>query len=109
MQTYPTHLTSLLNILEEMKAVDITTLDVTKKSSFTDYMILCCARSLRHVNAIAEEAAQQMKHLGHPCQNEHALNNSDWVLLDFGNFVLHVMLPDTRAFYNLEELWQSPT
>lgn len=99
-------LQQLLHILDEGHAIDITVIDVRQQTSVTDYMIICSAKSSRQVRAIAENLVQQMKHQGLPALSQHGIEEGEWALVDFADFVVHIMQPATRDFYNLEELWQ---
>jgi ribosome-associated protein len=97
----------LLKSLDEIHAINVIVIDVKEQTSITDYMIICSGRSSRHVKAIAELVVEQMKAAGFSLLSQTGVENGEWVLLDFGDFVLHVMQPDSRAFYNLEGLWQA--
>ncbi len=101
-----TLLQTLLRFLDENHALDITTIDVREQTTVTDYMIVCSGRSSRQVRAIAEHIMTDMKATGHPSLGSNGLDSGDWVLVDFGDFVVHIMQPDARAFYNIEGLWQ---
>ena len=100
-------LKTLLQALEEIKAIDVTVIDVSQHTTITDFMIICTGRSSRHVKAIAEHLMEHMKSAGLPPIGNSGLTGGDWALVDFGDFVLHVMQPDSRAFYNLEGLWKN--
>jgi len=99
-------LPTLLKSLDDIQANDITVIDVSSQTPVTDYMIICSGRSSRHINAIAQNIMEDMKAAGLPALSYHGFANSDWALIDFGDFVVHAMLPDSRTFYNLEGLWQ---
>lgn len=101
-------LEQLIKALDDNQAIDIVSINVTKQTSVTDYMIICSGRSSRHVKAIAGLVIEKMKTKGLPPLSQNGLETGDWVLVDFGDFVLHVMQADIRAFYNLEGLWQNP-
>lgn len=99
-------LSPLLHALEEIQAIDIKVIDVSHHTSVTDYMVICSGRSSRHVQAIAQSVLESMKTIGiKPVSNPY-LGSPDWELLDFGDYIVHIMQPETRAFYNLEGLWQ---
>ncbi len=102
-------LAQLLHLLDEGHAIDTTVLDVHEQTSITDYMIICSAKSSRQVRALAENIMQAMKHFGLPALSQHGLDEGEWALIDFGDFVVHIMQPATRDFYNLEGLWQPHT
>ena len=100
-------LLSILNkALEDAHAIDITVIDVRKHTAITDYMIVCTGRASRHVKAIANQIIICMKSAGLPPLYDSGLDAGDWALVDFGDFVVHIMQPDCRLFYNLEALWQ---
>ena len=107
MSNTPDLLTILLKTIEDAQASDIITIDVSKQTSITDYMIICTGRSSRHVKAIAEQAMEAMKTAGHAALRDSGLQTGEWVLVDFGDYILHSMLPETRIFYDLEGHWQS--
>lgn len=99
-------LSTLLTLLDDAHAIDTTVIDVSQQTSLTDYMIICTGRSSRHVKAIATQVMEQMKAQGLPALHDSGLENAEWALIDFGDFIVHAMLADTRLFYNLEGLWQ---
>ena len=95
----------ILEYLDEMQAIDIVRLDVQEQTSVTDEMIVCSGRSSRHVKSIGSFVLEKMKHSGLAALSHTGLGAGEWVLLDFGDVIVHVMQADIRAFYNLEELW----
>lgn len=95
----------LANKADDMKAVDIVTLDVQGKSSITDYMIICTGTSKRHVASIAEHVANEVKKIGMQPLGVDGENEGEWVVLDMGSTMLHVMQEEPRALYQLEKLW----
>lgn len=101
-----TELNTLQRILDDIQAIDINIIDVKAHTAITDYMVVCSGRSSRHVRSIAEYAMEQMKAAHIRPIHSTGLENGEWVLVDFGDFILHVFQPSTREFYNLEGLWQ---
>ena len=93
--------------LDEIQAMEVVVINVSEQTSVTDYMIICTGRSSRHVKAIAETVIEHMKAQGLTTLSLSGLDSAEWVLVDFCDFVLHVMQADARAFYNLEDLWQN--
>ncbi len=93
------------NVLDDRKGQDITVLDVIGKTSITDYMILVTATSERHASALAEYALESVKKIGMTPNGVEGEKGSDWVLLDLGDVILHVMTGQARDFYQLEKLW----
>jgi len=99
-------LDTLLQSLNTNHAIDITVIDVRQQTQITDYMIICSGRSSRQVHSIAENVMLDMKHAGLAVIGHHGIQEGEWALLDFADFVVHIMQPATRDFYNLEALWQ---
>lgn len=99
-------LNTLLKALDDVQAIDVTVIDVSKHTSITDYMIICSGRSSRHVKAVAAQIMELMKAAGLAAMNHNGLEGGEWVLVDFGDFIVHVMQPEMRSFYNIEGLWQ---
>lgn len=91
--------------IADMKARDIVTLDVKAKSSVTDAMVICSGNSKRHVIAIAEHVALEAKQTGVAVLGVEGKESGEWVLVDLGDVILHVMQDETRDFYQLEKLW----
>lgn len=97
--------TLVINTLEELKARDVAELDVASLTSVTDTMIVASGTSNRHVGALAESVVESVKEAGHRPLGIEGRQGSDWVLVDLGELVVHVMLPETRQQYDLERLW----
>ncbi len=95
----------VLQAAEELKANNLVVLDVRGIASFTDYMIFASGSSTRHVNAIAESVVEAATAAGQPPVGVEGEDVGEWVLVDLGDVVLHVMLPDVRLYYELEKLW----
>ena len=95
----------VLAALEDAKANDIRQLDVRGLTDITDWMVVASGTSTRHVLALADHVRTQVKAQGLLPIGAEGESGSDWVLLDFGDVVVHLMLPDTRGFYDLEGLW----
>lgn len=106
-ENYP-FLKKLLQLLDDIHAIDVKVIDVMQQTTITDFMVICSGRSSRHVKAIAEHIMEQMKAAGLPALSDTGLEGGDWALIDFGDFVVHIMQPESRAFYNLEGLWNHP-
>ncbi len=91
--------------LEELKAIDIVALAIHNLTDIADYMVICCGTSSRHVHSIASNLIEKIKqHEVRPFGIEEA-PNGEWTLVDFGDVIVHIMLPGTREFYKLEKLW----
>jgi ribosome-associated protein len=91
--------------LEDIKARDITVLDVRKLTSLYDTMIIATAESSRQVKALAQHVREALKAAGAIIVGVEGEQSGEWVLVDGGDIVVHIMQPATRAYYNLEELW----
>ncbi len=90
---------------DDMKAQDIVTLDVQGKSSITDFMIVCTGTSKRHVSSIADHVAREAKQAGMTPLAIDGENEGEWVVVDMGTTILHVMQESHRELYQLEKLW----
>ena len=95
----------VIQALEDLKAENIQVLDIRKQASFTDFMIFASGRSSRHVKSIAAEVVETARLENFPALGVEGEDVGEWVLVDLGDVVVHVMLPDTREFYDLEKLW----
>jgi ribosome-associated protein len=98
-------LSLILSRLDDMKAEDTTTIDLTGKTSIADLMVVTSGRSNRHVGAVADRVIQGLKDAGVSGVRVEGLRNCDWVLIDAGDVIVHVFRPEVRAFYNLEKMW----
>ena len=95
-----------ITALEEIKAQDITTIDVRGKTSITDFMLIASGTSSRHVKSLVDNVLEKAKEQGVRPLGSEGLDSGEWALLDLGDIVVHVMLPTAREFYDLERLWQ---
>ena len=95
----------VIDALEELKARDITVLDVRGIASFTDLMVVASGTSTRQVKALADKVLDKCRLAGVRPLGVEGEQEAEWVLVDLGDIVVHVMLPQTRDFYNLEKLW----
>ena len=95
----------VLAALEDAKANDVRQLDVRRLTDITDWMVVASGTSTRHVLALANQVRTQVKAQGLSPIGTEGESGSDWVLLDYGDVIVHLMLPDTRGFYDLEGLW----
>jgi len=100
----------VVDALEEIKGTDIVRLDVRGLTTVTDYMVVASGTSNRHVKELADAVAEKAKEAGQRPAGIEGEDGGEWVLLDLGDTLVHVMLPRVREFYNLEKLWSlSPT
>ena len=93
--------------LDDLKAVNTVALDVTDLTDVTDCLVIASGTSNRHVKSLANNVVVEAKKAGIPPLGVEGDDVGEWVLVDFGDVVLHVMLPATRDFYDLERLWVS--
>lgn len=91
--------------LEDIKGRDITVLDTSRLTSLFERMVIASGDSNRQTRALADNVREQVKAAGEHVGNTEGEDSGDWVLLDLGEVIVHVMLPAVRAHYNLEELW----
>ena len=91
--------------LEDVKGQDVVTIDVRELSDITDTMVVVSGASNRQVKALAQSAVEAGKKAGFQPIGVEGLDEGEWVLVDFGDVIVHVMQPATRAFYELEKLW----
>ena len=91
--------------LEDLKGIDVLTMDVREMTSIADQMVLATGTSNRHVKALSRSVIDQAKEQGFRPLSTEGEDTSDWVLVDFGDTIVHIMLPETREFYDLERLW----
>lgn len=95
-----------LQALEDLKGIDIVCIDVRPITNITDYMVMCTGRSTRHVKALADSVAVKAKAEQAKFVHTEGDKESEWILVDLGDVVIHVMLASTRSFYSLEDLWE---
>ncbi|MDI3258963.1 MAG: ribosome silencing factor [Sinobacteraceae bacterium] len=96
---------SVIDALEELKAKDIREIDVRGKTAITDLLVIASGTSARHVKSIADEVVKFAKRAGMVPLGVEGEQEAEWVLVDLGDVVVHVMLPRIREFYGLERLW----
>lgn len=105
----PTNLVAMkdavVDAIDDIKGFDITVMDVTALTSMTTYMVVASANSNRQTKAIADNVRVKLKEKGYDIRGVEGDKGGDWVLVDLDDIVVHVMVPATRAYYNLEQLW----
>ncbi|MSQ59766.1 MAG: ribosome silencing factor [Betaproteobacteria bacterium] len=97
----------VMNALEEIKGLDIVALDTHKLTAMFDYVVVATGDSARQTKALAMNVHERAKEAGGQVVGMEGEQSGDWVLVDLGSIVVHVMLPAVREYYNLEELWGS--
>ena len=96
----------VISSLKEFKAQDIVKIDLVGKTSMADFMLIASGTSSRQIRAIAENTVTEIKKNSNVNVNIEGLNQSDWVLIDAGDIIIHLFRPEVREFYNLEKMWQ---
>ena len=94
--------------LDDLKAINTVTLDVTGLTDVMDYLVITSGTSNRHVKSLASNVSVEAKKQGVAPMGMEGEDAGEWVLVDFGDVVVHVMLPATRDYYDLERLWTVP-
>ena len=96
------------NSLEDMKGVDIQSIDLSGKTDIADFMIIASGTSDRHLHAMADKVVTDSKSAGNPPIGVEGEDSRDWVLVDLGDIIVHLMRPETRELYALDKLWSLP-
>ena len=101
------HVKAAVRAAEDKKALDIVVLRLAAITEFTDYFIICTGTNARQVQAIADEVTERLKkdYKVRPLNTE-GYHKAEWILIDFGTFVFHAFIEDSRRFYDLERLWR---
>ncbi len=95
-----------LHAASEKKAIDIVVLDLREIASFTDYFVIISGANERQVQAISDEVYENLKKAGSAAARVEGYKTAEWILLDYGDFVVHVFEQKARKFYDLERLWR---
>ena len=96
---------AVIDALDDIKGFDITTMDVRKLTNMTSYMIVASATSSRQAKAMGDNVRSKLKEKGYEIRGTEGDKDGEWVLVDLNEIVVHIMVPATRAYYNLEQLW----
>ena len=97
----------VISALEDIKAFDIVPLNVKKLTSISDFMIIASASTTRQTKALARNIKDKMSAFGVEVVGIEGETEGEWVLVDLGDIIIHIMTPTTRAYFNLEELWSN--
>lgn len=97
----------VISSLEDFKAIDIQQIDVSGQNPLTDLFVIASGNSTRHIKSMAENLVMKAKAAGCPPLGVEGQRQAEWVLVDLNDVIVHLMLPKTRAFYNLEKLWEA--
>lgn len=95
----------VLQSLDDAKAEQTVAIDITGKSSLSDHLVVTSGRSHRHVGALADQLARDLREAGFAKPRIEGLPHCDWVLVDGGDVIVHIFRPEVREFYNLEKMW----
>lgn len=95
----------ILESLEDAKAQEVTVLNVSHLTSITDHMVICNGTSARHMHTIAKRVIDAVRESGFHIMATEGFGSTDWMIVDCGDAVLHIMSKDSRGFYQLESLW----
>lgn len=96
---------AIVDALEDVKAQDIEVIDTSALSMLFDRMIIASAQSTRQTKALADNVEKKLKERGEEALSVEGQQSGEWILVDFGEVLVHIMQPAVRAYYNLEELW----
>jgi ribosome-associated protein len=96
---------TIANVLEEKKGEDIVLLDIQELADFADYFLICSGTSDRMLKALADDVREQIRNKYHLRGRMEGIPQDGWILLDYGDVILHLFSPDRRNYYRLEELW----
>ncbi|MFN3322462.1 MAG: ribosome silencing factor [Bryobacteraceae bacterium] len=91
---------------ESKKASDVRVLDLREVTSFADYFVICTGANPRQIQAISDEVGQKLREIGETPNSVEGYSNAEWVLLDYGDFLVHVFSEQARSYYDLERLWR---
>lgn len=90
------------------KALDIVSIPLDAQSALADYMVIASGTSTRHVAALAEKLKERLEARGIKDVRLEGMTNSDWVVVDAGDIIVHLFRPEVRSFYNIEKMWGAP-
>lgn len=91
---------------EEKKASDVKVLDLRPVTSFADYFIICTGNNQRQVQAICDEVERAMRDRGDRAISVEGYDNAEWILMDYGDMLVHIFSPQARSYYELDRLWR---
>ena len=106
-QSLPAQIERAVRAAEGKKANDLLLLDLRKAAAFTDYFLICSGTNARQIRAIADAILDALAVDGAKPAHVEGYDRSEWILLDYFDFIVHVFAPETRTFYGLERLWGS--
>jgi ribosome-associated protein len=101
----PKQITAAIQAAEDKQARDLIVLDLSKASGFTDYFVICSGTNPRQIRAIADAVIEALGSDGAKPAHVEGYERSEWILIDYFDFIVHIFAPETRVFYGLERLW----
>jgi ribosome-associated protein len=106
-QRLPKQIDAAVQAADDKQAKELVVLDLRKAAGFTDYFVICSGTNTRQVRAIADAVIESLSETGVKPAHIEGYDRSEWILLDYFDFIVHVFAPETRMFYGLERLWGS--
>jgi ribosome-associated protein len=106
-QRLPKQIDAAVQAADDKQAKELVVLDLRKAAGFTDYFVICSGTNTRQVRAIADGVMESLSDAGVKPAHIEGYDRSEWILLDYFDFIVHVFAPETRMFYGLERLWGS--
>lgn len=106
-QRIPKQIDAAVRAADDKQAKELVVLDLRKAAGFTDYFVICSGTNARQVRAIADAVLESLSSTGAKPAHIEGYDRSEWILLDYFDFIVHVFAPETRMFYGLERLWGS--
>lgn len=104
-RTLPAQVESAIHAAEDKKAIELVVLDLRKAAGFTDFFLICSGSNPRQIRAIADAVIETLGAQGAKPAHVEGYDRSEWILLDYFDFIVHVFAAETRLFYGLERLW----
>lgn len=106
-RTLPAQIERAIRAAEDKKAIELVVLDLRKAAGFTDFFLICSGTNPRQIRAIADAVMEALADQGAKPAHVEGYDRSEWILLDYFDFIVHIFAPETRLFYGLERLWGS--
>ena len=103
----PAQVERAIRAAEDKKAIELVVLDLRKAAGFTDFFVICSGTNPRQIRAIADAMVEALADEGVKPAHVEGYDRSEWILLDYFDFIVHIFAPETRLFYGLERLWGS--
>jgi ribosome-associated protein len=101
----PPQVARAVRAAEDKQATNMVVLDLEKAAGFTDFFLICSGSNARQIRAIADSVVDQLREEGVKPAHVEGYDRSEWILLDYFDFIVHIFAPETRVFYDLERLW----